>query len=337
MVVCATGGTIAGSEDGDGQLTPKLGLETLIANVPGLSDVARLELVQLRQVPGSELTLQDVVEMASHFEQPEYDDAAGFVVVQGTDTIEESAFAFDLLWDRRAPVVVTGAMRPIGAPGSDGPPNLEAAIRVAGSPTARWSGVLVVLNQTVHAARFASKVHTTRLDAFQSPLRGPVGEVSEGRVVIWATAHREPPLAIPGGTEQTPVALRRITMGEDARGLSDIAECGYRGLVIEAMGAGHVPAALVEELASLASSIPVVLTSRTGSGELFHSTYGFPGSETDLLKRGLIPASGLDGPKARVKLSLLLMAGMRTDDIARAFQPDRPVGGDGPDDRQAVA
>lgn len=337
VVVCATGGTIATAEDDGGQLRPALDLESLITSVPGLADAARLELVQVRQVPSIELTLTDVVKMVTLFKGSKYADADGFMVVQGTDTIEESAFAFDLLWDRPVPIVVTGAMRPMGASGSDGPANLDAAVRVAASPKARGSGVLVVLNQTIHAARFACKVHTTALDAFQAPLRGPVGEISEGRVVIWADARRDPALRVPDSAAQVPVALRRIAIGDDARAIAGLARAGYRGLVVEAMGNGHVPAALADELGSLAQTMPVILTSRTGPGELFHNTYGFPGSETDLLSRGLIPAGGLDGLKARVKLTLLLMAGATIDDVRNAFVSDVMQAGQGPTDRRVFA
>jgi L-asparaginase len=74
------------------------------------------------------------------------------------------------------------------------------------------------------------------------------------------------------------------------------------------------------ELEELAHRIPIVLTSRTGSGEVLHSTYGgFPGSETMLLGAGLIPAGSVDSLKARVALALLLTAGAGRDRIASVF------------------
>jgi len=80
-----------------------------------------------------------------------------------------------------------------------------------------------------------------------------------------------------------------------------------------------VPRVMVEPLAALAKQMPVVLASRTGAGEVLRSTYGFPGSETDLLKRGLIHGGILDGPKARLLLTLLLLAGAESETVLEAF------------------
>ena len=86
------------------------------------------------------------------------------------------------------------------------------------------------------------------------------------------------------------------------------------------MGVGHVPAAMVPALAGLAEVFPVVLSSRVASGPVFTRTYGFPGSETDLLSRGLLPGGALGGLKSRLLLSLLLGAGLQGPQLREAFR-----------------
>jgi L-asparaginase len=76
---------------------------------------------------------------------------------------------------------------------------------------------------------------------------------------------------------------------------------------------------MVEGLEDLAGKMPVVLASRTGSGEVLRSTYGFVGSEMDLLERGLIYAGPLDGLKARLFLTLLLRSGATREEIRASF------------------
>ena len=108
------------------------------------------------------------------------DGAHGVVVTQGTDTMEETAFLVDCLWDDDAPFVFTGAMRNPTLPGADGPANLTAAIRTAAVDAARGRGAMVVFNDEIHAARFVRKTHSTSPAAFRSPDAGPIGHVVEG-------------------------------------------------------------------------------------------------------------------------------------------------------------
>jgi L-asparaginase len=115
------------------------------------------------------------------------------------------------------------------------------------------------------------------------------------------------------------VALHTASLGDDGRVLATLEDLGYAGLVIEAMGGGHVPSVMVEALEELAGRMPVVLASRTGGGEVLRATYGFVGSEMDLLERGLIYAGPLDGLKARLFLALLLRSGAAKEEVKVAF------------------
>ena len=116
-----------------------------------------------------------------------------------------------------------------------------------------------------------------------------------------------------------PVALITISLDDDGRMLATLPDLGYGGVVIEALGGGHVQPAVAVEIERLARTMPVVFTSRTGRGSALERTYDFDGSELDLRQRGAIPGGWLDGPKARVLLTLLLRAGADGDAIAAAF------------------
>ena len=320
IAVISTGGTIASKRSDGGAASPKLTADDLVAAVPQLADVANIEAVSFRQVASSELTVSDVIDLAERISDAVADGATGTVITQGTNTIEETSFVLDLLWDREEPIVVTGAMRHPGLPGADRPANLLASAVVASSPLARNLGCVVVLNDEVHLPLFVRKTHTSNPATFRSPLTGPIGWIAENRLRIAlrpALRHhiaiRAAPAVVP------PVGLVKVTLGDDGRVLTAIESLGYEGLIVEATGGGHVPRAMVEPLAALAQQMPVVLASRTGAGEVLRGTYGFPGSETDLLKRGLIHGGILDGPKAKLLLTLLSLAGAESGTVLEAF------------------
>lgn len=319
VTVFSLGGTISSTDAGGSGVEPTLTGETLVSDVPEIAKVAEVSATSFRQAASGELTIEDLAELAAEITGRIDNGAAGIVITQGTDTIEETSFVLDLLVDRDAPVVVTGAMRNPTLPGADGPANLLAAVQVAASEDTRGIGTIVVLNDEIHAARFVKKTHTSNPATFHSPLAGPVGWVSEGdiRVAMHPVGRRKISLEEEDGDHH--VCLLTITLGDDGRLLKAVDNLGYSGLVLEAMGGGHVPSIMVDVLTDLAGKMPVILASRTGSGEVLRRTYGFAGSETDLLERGLISAGPLDGLKARLYLTLLLRSGTSRDEIAGAF------------------
>ncbi len=320
LLFLSLGGTITMVPGGSGGIAPKLGAEELVASVPDLARVADIQARSPLRLPSPSLSLQNLVDVAAEIERAFAEGFDGAVVIQGTDTIEESAFLLDLLVRGDKPVVVTGAMRGAEAPGADGPANLLAAARVAASPDARGQGALVVLNYDIHAARFVQKSHTTLPSAFSSPLAGALGVVAEGRPRFHVRVARTPchPIALGG---PPPIPLVKIAMGYEGRFLSALPDLGYRGVVVEGMGAGHVPADMAPLLGEIAARIPVVLATRAMTGPVFTNTYGYPGGEIDLVKRGLIPAGYLSGLKARLVLGLALRSGADHATVREAYAP----------------
>lgn len=315
VAVFFLGGTISMTgTDGSGAVVRLTGADLLRA--PEMAALGiDADVVDFRAVGSSRLSADDLAELHDAADRAVTDGADAVVIVQGTDTLEETSFLLDLWWQRDAPLVFTGAMRNPGLPGPDGPANLAAALRVSSSPEARGLGALVVLNDEVHAARFVAKRHTSSVGAFVSPNAGPLGRIEEGAVRLATTVARHAPVRVPARAVRVPLI---VTVLDDDGGLFDaVADCD--GLVVAAFGVGHLRPEVADRAAELAASRPVVLASRTGAGTVHTATYGGPGSESDLVARGLLPAGGLDPYKARLVLLALLASGLDGDDARIAF------------------
>lgn len=152
--VIVLGGAIIMIPDFTGGIVPSLSGEDLLEQVPGLASIAEIDVATSTLVPGASLTIAAIGRVASRISELSVMDVAGVVIVQSADTIDETSFLLDLWCDGAIPVVMTGAMRGATALGADGPANLLAAVTLAASSTAWGLGVLIVMNDEVHSARF---------------------------------------------------------------------------------------------------------------------------------------------------------------------------------------
>ena len=319
VAVGSLGGTIAmASESGIG-VTPTLEAGDLVAAVPALASVASLEATTLAVLPSASLGHDDCARTLAWARAAVDGGAIGVVLVQGTDTLEETAYLFDLGWDRPEPLVVTGAMRSPQRAGSDGPANLLAAVTTAAEPASRGLGVLVVMNDEIHAAARVAKTDSMAVEAFRSPVFGPLGRLIEGRPVYGNRPGRHASLGEPVPSAFPRVALLTAHLGDDGELLRLVTSAGFDGVVLAALGVGHVSTAVAEAVSAVAGQLPVVFASRTGAGSTAKTTYGFVGSESDLLARGAIAAGWLTPVKARLLLGSLLCRGYGHDEIARQF------------------
>jgi len=320
LVIFALGGTIASSAGPGEGATIRISGAELLGAIPQARDIADVEVHGLTMAPSGDLRLADMIGLRAAIGKAIGTGAAGVVVTQGTDTLEETAYALDLLTTFGQPIAVTGAMRHAGLPGSDGPANLLAAIRVAASQEAAGLGAVVVFNDEIHAARHVRKRHTSSTATFGSPLTGPLGYVTEDRVRVLLRPNGRLHIRIPDDAAEVRVAQVGVFFDDDGRLVRAVPSLGYEGMVLAAFGGGHVPSWIAPILGEVSGRIPVVLASRTTAGENLRSTYGYPGSESDLIARGLIPAGGLDPAHATVLLRLLLMAGVQRGTLGRCFE-----------------
>lgn len=317
----ALGGTIAMTavEPGSGA-RPTLDADTLVASVPALAGLATIRARSIRNKPSASLDVDDVLAALAWAREQADDGATGVVLTHGTDTLEETAYLLDLLWDREAALVVTGAMRAFDQPGSDAAVNLLAATAVASAPESRRRGVLVVLNDEIHLATRVTKASSSGPGAFESPGFGVAGRVVEGTVRYALPALPRPePLPQPTAG-RVDVALIEAPFADDTRAVRALVAAGFVGLVVDGTGLGHVSAVVADELAQIVrDATPVIVASRTFRGGTGRATYGYPGSEMDLIARGAIMAGDLSGRKARLLLHVLLQAGVRGRELEAAF------------------
>lgn len=316
--VLGVGGTIAMTGERGRDVHPALTAEDLLAAVPGIDDAARIATRTVAGMPGPHMDLAVIDRLAGEVETELTAGAAGIVIAQGTDTIEETAFALELMLDTDSPVVVTGAMRPPDIPGADGPANLLQSVTVAASDAARGLGVCVLMDGRVHAPRFVSKRDTSALSAFDP---GPVqpARVIENRAVRLATLSPLPAIGWSRQAAPAKVALLPAALGEAGELLDRLPEAGYTGVVIAGMGGGHVHPRLAERIGKLSARCPVVIAARTGGGSTLTHTYGYAGGDIHLAVLGAIRAGWLSPLKARIALSLLVGAGRTLDGIRDFF------------------
>jgi len=300
--VLAAGGTIAMRGE---RAVPALDASELVEQLPQVADF-HLEAETVMSVPSTYLTLSEAHELARRAGQAAAG-GEGVVLTTGTDTMEEVAMVCALTYGGEAPIVITGANRPGSAPGADGPANLLDAIVLARAPAAAGLGVVVAFGGEVHAATTVRKIDSTGPVAFGSPTAGPLGRIVEGRVWLHAAPRR--PAAMSVQSLEHRVATVTTGLGDDGGLLRHAAETGD-GVVLVALGAGHLSQPVLRELRAAAERVPVLITCRPDRSSMLFSTYGFEGAERDLRASGAICVPFLSPAAARVALLCALGAGL---------------------------
>lgn len=319
--IITLGGTIAMKENEQGKASPAVNGDDLVSCVPGLAEVADISVESFSNIPSSHLTIKIMFGVANRIKElTTSKEADGVVVIQGTDTQEETAYLLDLVLGIRNPVVLMGAMRNGSEPGYDGTINILEACRVAADDSARDKGVMLLCNEVILPARDVTKTHTSNVAAFMAPYSGPLGVVDKHKVLFYrAPLIRE---HYPVKDSEADVVLLKMCADMRNHILEHCIEQKVDGIVIEGFGRGHVPPALIPSIEkAVKQGIPVILTSRCGRG-LVLDAYGHVASASHLKRLGIIFGGDLTGQKARIKLIVLLGITRDLEKIREAFEAD---------------
>ena len=321
VAVIGVGGTIMSvSPKGpldivDYNANPKrLEADEFVARYPEVREVADVLPVRFKSVPSTMVAFPEWKALVAATQA--HRDCAGIVILHGTATLEETAWALNLTSRSAVPIVVTGSQRPASGLSTDAGLNFVNAVRTAASPEARGLGVLVCLNDEIHAAREVTKTSTGRLQAFRSPDFGVLGHADGDRVSFYrAPVRRRAP-----DTEfdiSSVEALPRVDIaysyaGDDGTAIRAFVAAGAKGIVVASLAPGLVTPGEGKALAeAVAVGVTVVLSSRVGSGRVF------PMTKTS--EAGFLVADNLNPQKARILLSLALLNGAGADDLRRIF------------------
>jgi L-asparaginase len=320
LLIITTGGTIAMKRDAATHaISPATSGKELLASVPEIQKHVQVELIEFSNIDSSDMTPEMMFRLAklvkNHIRR---DDIDGIIITHGTDTLEETAYMIDLLVEDCKPIVLTAAMRSFDEPGTDAPANLLAAVMTACSKACPQAGTLVVMNEEIHAAREVRKTYTSNVATFESPGYGPLGIVDEEQVIIFRKSLiRE---TIPAERIEPDVELFKMTAGNDGRLIGYAIDNQVKGIVIEGLGRGNIPASAADQvLCAIGQKIPVVITSRCFKGRVL-GIYGGTGGGKKLHEAGIIYGGDLSGQKARIKLMVALGLTKDLGDIKQIFE-----------------
>jgi L-asparaginase len=320
--ILATGGTIAGAQAAQSDAGYKSGtfsVNDLINAVPQLTNVAVLSGEQIANIGSQTMNHEVWLKLAARCnELLAQDDVDGIVITHGTDTMEETAYFLSLVVKSDKPVVLVGSMRPATAISADGPINLYNGVALAANPEARGRGPLVVLNDTIHYAREAQKMHTTRMDTFQSPNRGIAGMMNTGKAFFYSMNTMrhgtKSEFSVDGKSvsdlPRVDIVYSYANLGGDM--IDALVAKGAKGIVLDGVGDGNTTDAALAALEQAAKKgVAVVRCSRTGSGVVDRNV------EVNDDKLGFIAGMELSAQKARI---LLMLGLMQTNDPQKLQQ-----------------
>ena len=306
ILVLHTGGTISMQADASGAVvTSKDNPMNHVTNPLKGIEVHTLDFLNL---PSPHIKPKHMLALY-HKIKEEADNYDGVVITHGTDTLEETAYFLDTMEIPHMPIVLTGAMRSSNELGSDGVYNYLSALRVASDDKAADKGVLVVMNDEIHAAKYVTKTHTTNVSTFQTPTHGPLGLIMKQEILYFKTAEPRVRFDLDCIQGLVPIISAYAGMTDELIDMLDLEQLD--GLVIQAFEAGNVPKETAQKLENLLQKgIPVALVSRCFNG-IAEPVYAYQGGGVQLQESGVLFVKELNAQKARLKLLIALNAGLK--------------------------
>lgn len=318
ILVLHTGGTIAMKENpATGSVSPDAKNPLTDAPIP-LPENVHLITENIFNLPSPHITPEHMLKIKKSIQEAYQNGIDSVVITHGTDTLEETAYFLDLTIGNWLPIVLTGAMRSSNELGSDGLYNFASAIRVAASPDAKDQGVLVVMNDEIHAARYVTKTHTTNVATFRTPSIGPIGMINKNNIIFLQKVLHSQYTDISSASGFIPILKAYAGMrGELLEGLAHLS---LDGLVIEALGAGNLPPENIAPLQKLLDAqIPIVLVSRCFNG-IAEAVYDYRGGGSELQKMGVIFSPNINSQKVRIKLLIANNLQLKKDELVDFMQ-----------------
>ncbi|WEV60943.1 asparaginase [Streptococcaceae bacterium ESL0729] len=308
ILVLHTGGTISMHEDENGNVRPDQTnpMNNIKVDFPDVE----LLVEDFLNLPSPHVSLENMLQLKKRIKKAfSEEDIDSVVITHGTDTLEETAYFLDSTIERGKTIVVTGAMRSSNELASDGTYNFLSAIRVAASTNSKNRGVLVVMNDEIHSARYVTKTHTTNVSTFQTPTHGPLGLITKNSILYFQNDHEDKHLDIQSVEGQVPII--KAYAGMDGSIIDLLDSDKLDGLVIEALGAGNLPPKAFKSLERIiAAKIPVVLVSRCFNG-IAEPVYSYEGGGVVLHEKGVLFSREINSQKARIKLIIALNAKLK--------------------------
>ncbi len=319
IVILATGGTIAGigtESVSAGYEAARTPVDEIIQAVPEIRTLADVTGEQFSQIASQDMHPELWVKLALRVNELLSDNGVdGVVITHGTDTMEETAYFLNLTIRSSKPVVLTGAMRPPTSLSADGGLNLYNAVAAAAAPESFDRGTLVVMNDEIHSARYVTKYNTTSVDAFVSPVFGPLGYVFYGDVeyIGESSKGKREIFKIYNETDLPRVDIHYSYAGYLPDQLN-YAEQQTQGLVFIGTGNGNPNQETIAALAELRNhGIKIVRCGRPGTGRVTLN------AEVNDAQYGFIAGDDVNPQKARILLMLALYQKLDQNQIQALF------------------